>query len=56
MISRLLCLLPRRLGGGHLRGKFHSLIREQGSDKIIGRMIICPRCDTTWVKKVKAVA
>lgn len=55
-MSRLLCHLPRWLGGGHRRGKFHSLVREQGSDQVTARMFICPRCEQTWTRKVKAAA
>lgn len=48
MLSKLICYFK-----GHRRGKFHGLIREQGGDKIIARMFICPRCDTTWTRKAK---
>ncbi len=49
MIARLNCLLF-----GHKKGKFQSLIRAQDSEKVIARMFICPRCSSTWTRKVKA--
>lgn len=54
MIAKLKCAMPKWMGGGHMRGKFHGLLREQGGDKVIAKMFICPRCDTTWTRKAKA--
>lgn len=36
----------------HKKGKFHSLIRAQDSEKVVARMFICPRCESTWTRKV----
>lgn len=52
-MNRLLCMLPRWLGGGHRRGKAHSLIRAQGTDQVTAKMFICPRCEATWTRKIK---
>ncbi len=49
ILSKLKCVLF-----GHKRGKAHSLIRAQDSEKVIARMFICPRCSSTWTRKVKA--
>lgn len=46
MIAKIICFFK-----GHRRGKFHSPIRE--GERVVGRMMICPRCDTTWIRKVK---
>lgn len=48
MIAKLICYFK-----GHRRGRVTSLVREQGGDKVIAKMFICPRCDATWTRKAK---
>lgn len=38
---------------GHRRGRVSSLIRAEGSEVVIAKMFICPRCDATWTRKAK---
>jgi len=53
ILGRLLCALPRKLGGGHRRGKLH----RQGFVDAAGPKVAfyrCPRCGRETRYKVKA--
>lgn len=47
---KLICRLPKWLGGGHKRGKF--VANEQGSTGLEKRFQ-CPRCKTSWTRKIR---
>jgi len=56
-MKKILCKLPKWLGGGHKRG------RREFSDLATGTVTFrCPRCDKPWTRKerkapkLKAVA
>jgi transcription elongation factor Elf1 len=53
-MKRLLALVVCRIAG-HRRGRFHSPIRDQ-QERVIARMFICPRCQSTWQRAAKKVA
>lgn len=47
MIAKLICALPKWLGGGHRRGK------RIGKSATVADSIEfrCPRCKATWTRK-----
>lgn len=49
-MKRLLCKLPKWMGGGHKRGK-----RDNGARPVnVGEQAYrCPRCKETWARKAK---
>ena len=55
LIGKLLCKLPRFMGGGHRRGKRVSVPANFTREFKPGYDTIrCPRCGATWTRKVKA--
>lgn len=47
MLGRLICKLPRWLGGGHRRGR-------RVTTELAGlTMLQCPRCKKLWARKAK---
>lgn len=49
--GKLVCMCPKRLGGGHLRGKQTGIdiLCPDGSMK---RTYLCDRCGATWTRKL----
>ena len=54
----LICILPKKLGGGHKRGKKIDGPRETMINGVLQTIIVykCPRCSDTWTRKVKREA
>lgn len=47
LLGRLLCSLPKWMGGGHKRGQLTQFIAD-GSRATY----VCPRCFATWERKI----
>ena len=51
MLGKLLCALPKWLGGGHKRGKLE--LARCLEDGLTEKVYVCWRCGATWTRKVK---
>jgi hypothetical protein len=52
MLGKIICSLPRWLGGGHRRGR--RVADVLGTLQGQGLFYLqCPRCGATWTRKIK---
>jgi hypothetical protein len=56
-VGKILCALPRKLGGGHRRGKRVGKNFEDGGLRLMTHNIVfyCPRCFAEWDRKPNKV-
>lgn len=55
LIGKVLCRLPKWLGGGHKRGRREGVIENHAAG-LFFHTFACPRCGATWMRKVKKEA